>query len=226
MCLIPVLIEEVKIPLRLSLPLQILLLLLLEWRSVTISWILFQTFLMDFTRSTEFLCTCFWILTVSFGIYWLQIASFTAQYIVEIFSCQYMSMLYPFKMLQCVPFFIYDWTDTGATGWMFVSLNLYCCSVAQSCPTLCNPMDCSTPASLSFTISWSLFKLMSTGSVMSSNQSRPLSSASPPTFSISRHHRHGTVCSGRDMGAAWMSIRRLMGERAVVHKCNGVLLSH
>ena len=21
----------------------------------------------------------------------------------------------------------------------------YCCSVAQSCPTLCNPMDCNTP---------------------------------------------------------------------------------
>ena len=23
----------------------------------------------------------------------------------------------------------------------------YCCSVAKSCPTLCNPMDCSTPGS-------------------------------------------------------------------------------
>ena len=34
-------------------------------------------------------------------------------------------------------------------------------SVAQSCLTLCNPMDCSTPASLSFTISLSLLKLMS-----------------------------------------------------------------
>ena len=36
-----------------------------------------------------------------------------------------------------------------------------CCSVAQSCPTLCDPVDCSSQASLSFTISWSLFKLMS-----------------------------------------------------------------
>ena len=41
-------------------------------------------------------------------------------------------------------------------------------SVAQSCPTLCDPMDCSTPASLTFTISWSLLKFMSTESVMSS----------------------------------------------------------
>ena len=42
------------------------------------------------------------------------------------------------------------------------------CSVAQSCPTLYNPMDCSV-ASLSFTISQNLFKLMSIESVMPSN---------------------------------------------------------
>ena len=43
-----------------------------------------------------------------------------------------------------------------------------CCSVAQSCPTLCDPMD-ARQASLSFTISWSLFKLMSIESLMPSN---------------------------------------------------------
>ena len=37
------------------------------------------------------------------------------------------------------------------------------------CPTLCNPMDCSTQASLSFTISQSLCQLMSTESVMPSS---------------------------------------------------------
>ena len=42
-------------------------------------------------------------------------------------------------------------------------------SVAQSCPTLCNPMDCSTPAFLSITNSQSLLKLMSIESVMPSN---------------------------------------------------------
>ncbi|XP_060271038.1 metalloreductase STEAP2 isoform X3 [Ovis aries] len=41
--------------------------------------------------------------------------------------------------------------------------------VAQACPTLCDPMDCSTSSFLSFTISWSLLKLMSIESVMSSN---------------------------------------------------------
>ena len=42
-------------------------------------------------------------------------------------------------------------------------------SVAQSCPTLCDPMDCSTPGSLSITNSQSLPKLMSIESVMPSN---------------------------------------------------------
>ena len=42
-------------------------------------------------------------------------------------------------------------------------------SVTQSCPTLCDPMDCSTPGSLSITNSRSLLKLMSAESVMPSN---------------------------------------------------------
>ena len=41
--------------------------------------------------------------------------------------------------------------------------------VTQSCLTLCDPMDCSTPGSLSFTISHSLLKLMSIESTMPSN---------------------------------------------------------
>ena len=50
------------------------------------------------------------------------------------------------------------------------SIRIFCCrSVAQSCPTLCDPMDYSTQACLSFTVSWSLLKLMSTVSVMPFN---------------------------------------------------------
>ena len=37
------------------------------------------------------------------------------------------------------------------------------------CPTLCDSMDCSTPASLSITNSWSLLKLLSIESVRPSN---------------------------------------------------------
>ena len=42
-------------------------------------------------------------------------------------------------------------------------------SVAQSCPTLCNPMYCSTPAPPSITSSWSLLKFMPMELVMPSN---------------------------------------------------------
>ena len=44
-----------------------------------------------------------------------------------------------------------------------------CCSVAQSCLTLVTPWTAARQASLSFTISWSLLKLMSIESVMTSN---------------------------------------------------------
>ena len=44
-----------------------------------------------------------------------------------------------------------------------------CCSVTQSCPTLSNPMDCSSQASQSSSISWSLLKLVSTESMKPSN---------------------------------------------------------
>ena len=42
-----------------------------------------------------------------------------------------------------------------------------CCSVAELCPTLCDPMDCSTPGFLVLHISRSLLKLMSIESVIS-----------------------------------------------------------
>ena len=43
------------------------------------------------------------------------------------------------------------------------------CSVAKSCQTLCNLMNCGTLGSL-FTLSWSLLKLVSIESVMPSSQ--------------------------------------------------------
>ena len=45
----------------------------------------------------------------------------------------------------------------------------YFCSVAQSCPILCNPGTTTCETSLSFIISLSLLKLTSTESVMPSN---------------------------------------------------------
>ena len=63
----------------------------------------------------------------------------------------------------------------------------FCCSVAKSCPTLCNSMDCSTPVSImSSIISWSLLIFMSIESTMLSNyliHCYPL----PFAFSFSQH---------------------------------------
>ena len=64
---------------------------------------------------------------------------------------------------------------------------LYCCSVTQSCPTLCNPMDCSMPG---FPVLHHLPELAQTHVHWVSDDiqtSRPLSSPSPPAFNISQH---------------------------------------
>ena len=50
---------------------------------------------------------------------------------------------------------------------MFISVQFS--SVAQSCPTLCDPMNCSTPGLLSITISRSSLRLTSIESVMPSS---------------------------------------------------------
>ena len=60
-------------------------------------------------------------------------------------------------------------------------------SVAQSCPTLCNPMDCSTPV---FPVHHQLLELAQTyvHRVNDAIQpSHPLLSASPSTFNLSQH---------------------------------------
>ena len=63
--------------------------------------------------------------------------------------------------------------DPGLMGAVAVWERLYpepqFSSVAQLCPTLCNPNNCSTQASLSITNSQSLLKLMSIESVMPSS---------------------------------------------------------
>ena len=46
---------------------------------------------------------------------------------------------------------------------------LFFCSVAQSCPALCDPMDYSSPGFPALTLSWSLLKLMSVKSMMPFN---------------------------------------------------------
>ena len=60
-------------------------------------------------------------------------------------------------------------------------------SVAHSCPTLCNPMDCSTPG---FPVHHQFLELAQTHvhQVGDATQaSHPLSSPSPPALSLSKH---------------------------------------
>ena len=60
-------------------------------------------------------------------------------------------------------------------------------SVAQSCPTLCDPMDCSTPG---FPVHHQLLELTQTHVHWVSDAiqpSHPLSSPSPPAFNLSQH---------------------------------------
>ena len=74
------------------------------------------------------------------------------------------------------------------TVWMTIfPSHSYCCSVAQSCPTLYDPMDAAGKTSLPFTISRSLLRFMSIESVMPSNHlifCRPFSSC-PQSFPVS-----------------------------------------
>ena len=65
--------------------------------------------------------------------------------------------------------------------------NTYCCSVTQSCPTLCDPTDCSTPG---FSVLHNLPELGQThvhqvGDAIQS--SHPLLSLSSPSFNLSQH---------------------------------------
>ena len=62
-----------------------------------------------------------------------------------------------------------------------------CVWVNQSCPTLCNPMDCSTPA---LPVHHQLPQLTQTHVHQVSDAvqpSNPLSSPFPPAFSLSQH---------------------------------------
>ena len=65
----------------------------------------------------------------------------------------------------------------------------YCCSVAQWCPTLCDPIDCSTPGFLVLHHPPELTQTCVHWVGDTIQPSRPLLSLSPPTFNLSRHQR-------------------------------------
>ena len=73
-----------------------------------------------------------------------------------------------------------------SSAWVLPTVGLYCCSVAKSCLTLCDPWTAARRASLSFTISQNLPKFMSIQLVLPSNH---LISVAPstPALNPSQH---------------------------------------
>ena len=89
--------------------------------------------------------------------------------------------------------FISFWYRHIIQSWfkLLIVLNssICCCSVAQLCLTLYNPMDCSTPG---FPVLHHLLELAQThvhwvGDAIQPHPSHPLSSPSPPAFSLFYH---------------------------------------
>ena len=68
-----------------------------------------------------------------------------------------------------------------------ITISPYCCSVSQSCPTLCDPMDYSTPG---FPVLHYLQEFAQTHVHWVDDAIKPshlLSSPSPPTLNLSQH---------------------------------------
>ena len=84
----------------------------------------------------------------------------------------------------CVRSLLWGDMERILTTWFFVPGRRSCCSVAKLCPALLTPWTAARQASLSFTISQSLFKLMSIELMMSSH---PLLPPSPPALNLSEH---------------------------------------
>ena len=63
----------------------------------------------------------------------------------------------------------------------------WCCSVAKLHLTFCNPRTAARQGSLSFTISWSLLRLLFHWVGDAIQPSHPLSPLSPPALSLSQH---------------------------------------
>ena len=63
---------------------------------------------------------------------------------------------------------VLKWNQPALTGWFFLAMYHFS-SIAQSCLTLCDPMDCTMPGLPVHHELWSLLKLISIESVMPSN---------------------------------------------------------
>ena len=122
------------------------------------------------------LCPCF-LSSLVVKVFWATAPHFPPHLtVIAILNFLKKIMLYCFK--KCIA---------------FVSIELQCCInfqfnlVAQLCPTLCDPMDCSTPG---FLVHHQALELIQTHVHQVSDAiqpSHPLSSPSPLAFNLSQH---------------------------------------
>ena len=112
---------------------------------------------------------CFFIVVILMGVRWSLIVTLICISLISNIEHLFICMLaICVSSLEKSLFKSFDNFWIKFCCWWAVQV-IYCCSVTQSCPTLCDPMGCSIQGSLSFTISWSSLKLMSIESLMPSN---------------------------------------------------------
>ena len=121
-------------------------------------------------------------------IFCLLVLSFIERGVLKSHTCEFfllenlsfISCILKFGYLMNWPFYQYDWYS--------VSGKIQFSSVTQSCPTLCDPMDCITPG---FPVHHQLLELTQTHVHQVSDAiqpSHPLLSPSPLTFNLSQHN--------------------------------------
>ena len=112
-------------------------------------------------------------MTFWFNIFYLYIEIFTLFMHYSLDLCKHLYVQYS-KVLH--------------KGLIYILLRYRCCSAAQSCQTLCEPMDCSMPG---FTVLHHLQELSQVhihGVGDAIQPSHPLSFPSPPAFNLSQDH--------------------------------------
>ena len=129
-----------------------------------------------------FVFSAWWVFTSSYG----DIVK--PKWNIEVLSCNCMknlvNILQEVRSLMTSSYDLYN--DGKASDHWRIIEHTYCCSVTQSYPTLCNPMDCSMP---SFPVLHHLLEFAQTHIHWAGDAiqpSPPLSSPSPPAFSLSQ----------------------------------------
>ena len=90
----------------------------------------------------------------------------------------------------------------------------------KSCPTLCDPMDFSTPASLSFIIYWNLLKLTSVELLMPSNH---LILCHPLLLLPSIDHASGNSIHCQQGGLSWSPLCKTNAHAVMAHHTHRTL---